>query len=126
MKKKIKIMVIILSILLVTLGVGYPGLLYINFINAERSTDVDKIDDNPRRLTIIYRRGCSRCQKTIPKFILEQGFSNKKYQVINANKLDPDQLEQYDVEKTPTFRLNRESYNTTNMKIIEKLWKASK
>lgn len=126
MKKKIKNVAIILSILLVVLSIGYPGILYINFINAERSTDVNKIDANPKRFTIIYRRGCSRCKKTIPKFILEHGFSNKKYQVINANKLDPEQLEKYDVDTTPTFRLNGESYNTTNMKIIEKLWKDAK
>lgn len=126
MKKKVKNVVIILLLLLLILGVSYPGILYVNFINAERSTDVNKIDANPKRLTIIYRKGCSRCQKTIPKILLEQGFSNKKYQAIDAKKLDQDQLEKYDVEITPTFRLNGESYNTTNMKIIKKLWKISK
>lgn len=65
-------------------------------------------------------------QKILPKLILEKGFSNKKYQVVNAKNLSPDQLEKYDVEITPTFRLNGESYNTTNMKIIDKLWKTSK
>lgn len=113
-------------VVIVTICLSYPGIMYYNFKNAERSTDVNNIDANPQRLTIIYRKGCSRCKKILPKLILEKGLSNKKYQVINAKNLSPDQLEKYDVEITPTFRLNGESYNTTNMKIIDKLWKISK
>ena len=104
-------------VVIVTICLSYSGIMYYNFKNAERSTDVNNIDAKPQRLTIIYRKGCSRCKKILPKLILEKGFSKN---------LSPDQLEKYDVEITPTFRLNGESYNTTNMKIIDKLWKISK
>lgn len=103
----------------------YPFLAFGRFKIAELTTNVNNVDQKDR-LTIYYREHCSRCKKILPKLILEHGLSFKKFNVINANKLNSAQLEKAGVRITPVFRLNGKSYNTVDQKQINKIWQEAK
>lgn len=104
----------------------YPLFVFGKAQRWEATSSVEGMLNNPTQLTIFYRDHCGRCNKTLPKLFLEHGMENKKVILINADKLSKEQLDEFDVQKTPVFRINKRSYNTIDHNLMEKLWNKSK
>lgn len=79
--------------------------------------------NHPDRLTIFYRRGCSRCHKALPRLIIPAYFSIKREYFINANKLSDKQLNKVGLTITPGFYTHGKLYETINANKIKSLWK---
>lgn len=104
----------------------YPLFVFAKFKYFETHTDINTAMNDSQHLTIIYRQGCSRCEKTLPLVLLKHGFDTKWVNVINAKKLDRTELDELDIRITPVFRLDKVSENTTNPKIIKQIFLQSK
>lgn len=122
--KKIK-KVIISTFIGAVLAIAYPAFVFGKFKYAETTSRYQQALNDPYHLTIIYRKGCSRCKRVVPKLLLEHGLESKKLYVLNAANLNANQLDKLDVHVTPVFRLDKHSHNTVNEKYIQEIWRKS-
>jgi hypothetical protein len=76
-------------------------------------------------LVIVYKPTCKRCLRTLPKLFMKHCFGKGNEIVLNGRKLTDEQRDELENRITPTFRYKDISYNTSNYKEIEHIWKIS-
>lgn len=124
--KKLRKLILRICVVTVVLVLAYPLLVFGRFKAIEHNTEVAHVDNSRDRLTIFYRNNCKRCKGILPQLLLKHGFEFKHFNVVNADKLSKQDIDKYDIEITPVFRINKHSYNTVDMEQIDKIWTKSK
>ena len=86
---------------------------------------LDAAIKHPDRLTILYRPGCPRCHKALPRLLPRLLFSTKRDYLINADKLSDKQLKSVNLNITPGFMYHSKNVQTVNDKAIDRIWAES-
>lgn len=120
MREIIKSTKLVLKIVAVWVLLSAGSLVY----ELSSSSYSSALHAGPDTLVIVYRPGCGRCRRTLPKFYVRNIFQwpFKKKVILNADKLSGKQLEKLDVRITPVFKLGGKTYNTDNLSRMYSLW----